>query len=49
MINGRVVTVGDHVGQRVITGIEPRAVVFREPSGVQIRVGLGGRFMGVKR
>jgi hypothetical protein len=49
MIGGRVVTVGDHVGQRVVTAIEPRAVVFREPSGVQIRVGLGGRFAGVKR
>ena len=48
MIDGRVVTVGDHVGQRVVTAIEPRAVVFREPSGVQIRVGLGGRFIGVK-
>src|SRR5207237_116690 len=49
MIGGRVVTVGDRVGQRVVTAIEPRAVVFREPSGVQIRVGLGGRFVGVKR
>jgi hypothetical protein len=49
MINGRVVTVGDRVGQRVVTAIEPRTVVFREPSGVQVRVGLGGRFLGVKR
>jgi hypothetical protein len=48
MIDGRVVTVGDHVGQRVVTAIEPRAVVLREPSGVQIRVGLGGRFIGIK-
>lgn len=49
IIGGRVVTVGDHVGQRVVTGIEPRNVVFREPSGVQIRVGLGGRLLGVNR
>jgi hypothetical protein len=49
MINGRIVRVGDHVGQRVVTAIEPGRVVFREPSGVQIRVGLAGRFLGVKR
>jgi hypothetical protein len=49
MIDGRVVKIGDHVGQRVVTGIEPRVVVFREPSGVQIRVTLGGRLLGVTR
>ena len=49
MVGGRVVTVGDTVGQRVITAIEPRAVVLREPSGVHIRVALGGRFLGVSR
>ena len=42
MIDGRVLGVGDAVGRRVIAAIEPRAVVFREPSGAQIRVRLGG-------
>jgi hypothetical protein len=49
MIDGRVVTVGDRVGQRLVTAIEPRTVVFREPSGVHISVGLGGRLLGVIR
>lgn len=44
---GRVISVGDTVGPRVVADIEPRAVVLREPSGVQIRVGLGGRLIGV--
>jgi hypothetical protein len=43
MVDGRIVGIGDRVGQRTVTAIEPRVVVFREPSGVQIRVGLGGR------
>jgi hypothetical protein len=43
MVDGRIVGVGDRVGQRTVTAIEPRVVVFREPSGVEIRVGLGGR------
>ncbi len=46
---GRVVTVGDSIGPRVVSAIEPRAVVLREPSGVQIRVGLGGRVMGIEK
>jgi hypothetical protein len=49
MIDGRVVSVGDQVGQRLVTAIEPRTVVFREPSGVHISVGLGGRLLGVIR
>ena len=49
MIDGRVVSVGDRVGQRLVTAIEPRTVVFREPSGVHISVGLGGRLLGVHR
>ena len=49
MIDGRVVSVGDRVGQRLVTAIEPRTVVFREPSGVHISVGLGGRLLGVIR
>jgi hypothetical protein len=43
MVDGRIVGVGDRVGQRTVAAIEPRVVVFREPSGVQIRVALGGR------
>ena len=46
---GRVVSVGDTIGRRVVTSIEPRAVVLKEPSGVQIRVGLGGRLAGVDK
>lgn len=46
---GRIVGVGDTIGQRVVAAIEPRALVLREPSGVQIRVGLGGRLLGVDR
>jgi hypothetical protein len=42
-IDGQIVAIGDKVGQRLIVGIEPHFVVFREPSGAQIRVGLGGR------
>jgi len=42
MIDGHVLSVGDAVGHRVISAIEPRAVVFREPSGAQVRVRLGG-------
>ncbi len=42
-IEGRIVSIGDKVGQRTIVGIEPHFVVLREPSGTQIRVGLGGR------
>jgi hypothetical protein len=47
--NGRIVTVGDVLGKRVVVGIEERAVALREPSGVQIRVGLGGKIIGIER
>jgi hypothetical protein len=49
LIDGRVVHVGDKVGPRVVTAIDARTVVLREPSGVRIRVGLGGRFIGIER
>jgi hypothetical protein len=42
IVDGRVLGIGDAVGRRVITAIEPRAVVLREPSGAQVRVRLGG-------
>lgn len=47
--DGQVVGVGDAVGRRQIVAIDERALTLREPSGVQIRVGLGGRFLGVAR
>ena len=47
--DGRIITIGDVVGKRVVVDIDERAVVLREPSGVQIRVGLGGRIVRVER
>ena len=49
MVNGRIVGVGDRVGRRTVAAIEPRVVVFQEPSGKQIRVGLGGRLVAADR
>lgn len=43
VIDGAIVRVGDRVGPRTVAAIEQEAVVFREPSGLQIRVRLGGR------
>lgn len=43
IVDGRIIGVGDRVGRRTVAAIEPRVVTFREPSGVHIRVGLGGR------
>ncbi len=42
MVDGHIVSVGDRVGRRTVAAIESHAVRFREPSGLQIRVGLGG-------
>jgi hypothetical protein len=47
--DGRIIAVGDVVGRRTVVAIDERAVVLREPSGVQIRVALGGRVVGVAR
>jgi hypothetical protein len=46
MVDGRIVSVGDRVGRRTVAQIEPHAVRFREPSGLEIRVGLGGAAAG---
>jgi hypothetical protein len=46
LVDGRIVSVGDSVGRRTVAQIEPHAVRFREPSGLQIRVGLGGAAAG---
>lgn len=46
---GHIITVGDVIGRRTVVAIDERAVVLREPSGVQIRVGLGGKLEGIVR
>jgi hypothetical protein len=46
---GHIVRVGDTLGRRTVVAIDDRTVLLREPSGVQIRVGLGGRVIGVER
>jgi hypothetical protein len=45
---GRIVAVGDTIGRRVVAAIDDRTVLLREPSGLQIRVGLGGRVIGIE-
>jgi hypothetical protein len=47
--NGQIIGIGDVLGRRVVVAIDERTVVLREPSGVQIRVGLGGRLVAVGR
>jgi hypothetical protein len=47
--DGRIIGVGDLLGRRRVVGIDERAVVLQEPSGVQIRVALGGKVIGVAR
>jgi hypothetical protein len=48
-VDGRVVGVGALVGRRTVVAVDDRSVVFEEPSGVLIRVGLGGRLLGTER
>jgi hypothetical protein len=45
--DGHIIAIGDVLGRRIVVGIDQRAVVLREPSGVQIRVALGGRVIGI--
>jgi hypothetical protein len=47
--DGQIIGVGDTVGRRVVVSIDERTVLLREPSGVLIRVGLGGRVISVER
>lgn len=47
--NGQIIEIGDVLGRRIVIAIDERAVVLREPSGLQVRVGLGGRILGVER
>jgi len=44
---GQIVGIGDILGRRTVVAIDERSVLFREPSGLQIRVGLGGRVLSV--
>jgi outer membrane biosynthesis protein TonB len=46
---GRIVGVGNVVGRRTVVAVDERSVVFEEPSGVLIRIGLGGRVLGTER
>lgn len=46
---GRIIGIGDVIGQRLVVDIDERAVVLREPSGAQIRVALGGKVVRVDR
>jgi hypothetical protein len=46
---GQIIRVGDTVGQRTVVAIDDKTVLLREPSGVLIRVALGGRVVGVER
>jgi hypothetical protein len=46
---GRIVRVGDLLGRRTVIAMDERTVLLEEPSGVQIRIGLGGRLLGVER
>jgi hypothetical protein len=43
IIDGVVAALGDRVGQRVIVQIERDTVVFREPSGLLVRVSIRSR------
>jgi hypothetical protein len=47
--DGQIVGIGDLLGRRTVVGMDERSVVLQEPSGVQIRVGLGGRLLGIER
>ena len=47
--DGQIVAIGDVLGRRIVIGIDERSMLLREPSGVQIRVGLGGQVISVER
>ena len=46
VIDGAVVGIGDRVGTRTVAGIEPNAVVLRDPSGTEIRLPIRRRTGG---
>ena len=46
---GQIIGIGDLLGRRTVIGMDERSVVLQEPSGVQIRIGLGGRLLAIDR
>ena len=46
---GHIVGIGQMVGRRLVVAIDEQTVLFKEPSGVLIRVGPGGRIVGTER
>jgi hypothetical protein len=46
---GQIVGIGDVLGRRTVVAMDERSVLLQEPSGVQIRIGLGGRLLAVER
>jgi hypothetical protein len=46
---GQIIGIGDLLGRRTVVGMDERSVLLQEPSGVQIRIGLGGRLLAVER
>ena len=46
---GQIIGIGDLLGRRIVVAMDERSVVFQEPSGMQIRIGLGGRLLGTER
>jgi hypothetical protein len=46
---GQIIGIGDVLGRRTVVGMDERSVLLQEPSGMQIRIGLGGRLLGVER
>ena len=48
-VDGQIVGPGDLVGRRTVVAVDERSVVFAEPSGMLIRMGLGGRLIGTER
>lgn len=47
--DGQIVAIGDVLGRRIVIGIDEQSMLLREPSGVQIRVGLDGKVISVER
>ena len=47
--DGQIIGIGDLLGRRTVVGMDERSVLLQEPSGVQIRIGLGGRLLGIER
>jgi hypothetical protein len=41
--NGQIVRIGDVLGRRTVVAIDERTILLREPSGLLIRIALGGR------